>query len=102
MSKIDISMLDKNLGGWESKTDQYGNQAFKGPFLPDWFDDRLECHKANQEFLRISKLQKLGLNEHGQTKEQQKAFEKRKEIQLIRKEHAESALLASKTFEGGR
>lgn len=105
MSKIDPEMLDQieSGRGIEFKKDNYGNVlACKGPWLPDWFDNYTECLRENQNARRIQLLREAGLNEHGQTKDQQKAFETRKKVQMIRKEKAEAALLASKDFEEGK
>jgi hypothetical protein len=104
MSKIDPEMLDQigSASGIEYKKDNHGNiLAVKGPWLPDWFDNYTECLRENQNARRIQLLQKAGKNPNGQTKEVAKAFEDRKKIQLIRKERAETALLASQKFEGG-
>ena len=105
MSKIDPEMLDQiDLGrGITTKRDNDGNiLAWKGPWLPDWYDNYTECLRCNQDELRKKKLRDAGLNEHDQTKEQAQAFEKRKQVQTVRKEKAEAALLASKKFEEGK
>jgi hypothetical protein len=105
MSKIDPEMLDQiDTGrGMTTKRDNDGNiLAWKGPWLPDWFDNYTECLRENQNARRVKLLRDAGLNEHGQTKEQAEAFQKRKQVQTIRKEKAEAALLASKKFDEGR
>lgn len=105
MSKIDPEMLDvmESGRGMTTKRDNDGNiLAWKGPWLPDWFDNYTECLRENQNARRIQLLKQAGLNEQAQTKDQQSAFEKRHDVQMIRKEKAEAALLASKDFEGGK
>lgn len=105
MSKIDPEMLDSiDAGrGMTTKKDNDGNiLAWKGPWLPDWYDNYTECLRENQNARRVQLLKQAGLNEHGQTPQQAKDFQKRKEVQTIRKEKAESALLASKKFDEGR
>jgi hypothetical protein len=105
MSRIDPEMLDQieRQRGMEMKKDNDGNVlAWKGPWLPDWFDNYTECLRENQNARRVQKLKDAGLNEHGQTKEEAKSFEDRKKIQLIRKQKAEDALLASEKFSGGK
>ena len=105
MSKIDPEMLDQieQGRGMELRKDKDGNiLAWKGPWLPDWFDNYTECLRENQNARREKLLREAGLNKHGQTKDQFAAFEKRGKIQTIRKEKAEAALLASKDFEEGK
>ncbi len=101
MSKIDPAMLDQLDTGWVFKRDQYGNiLACKGPWLPDYFDNYTEALRENQNANRVSKLKAQGLNPQGQTEAQSKAFENKRKIQLIKKEKAETALLASENFGG--
>lgn len=105
MSKIDPEMLDQIEAGrgMETKRDKEGNiLAWKGPWLPDYFDNYTECLRENQNARRIKLLKDAGLNASGQTPEQQKAFEQRASIQKVRKEKAEAALLASKKFDEGK
>lgn len=105
MSKIDPEMLDHidSGRGMTTKKDNDGNVlAWKGPWLPDWFDNYTECLRENQNARRIQLLKNAGLNENGQTQEQAKEFEKRKKVQTVRKEKAEAALLASKDFSEGK
>lgn len=104
MSKIDPEMLDQieRQRGIEMKKDGDGNVlAWKGPWLPDWFDNYTECLRENQNARRVQKLRDAGLNENGQTKEQAKAFSEKQRIQKIRKQKAEDALLASEKFDKG-
>lgn len=93
MAKVDIKDLEVlEKQGVEVKTDKQGNiLGFKGPWLPDWYDDRMEMMRENQRELNRIRCEKLGLNEHGQTKEQQKAFEKRKAVAEEKKRKAELA-----------
>lgn len=105
MSKIDPIVLDQIEAGasMQVKSDSNGMPiAWKGPWLPDWFDNYMECHKENQAALRIKKLKAEGKNENGQTPEQEKEFKHRAEIQQQRKQKAEAALLASKDFTAGK
>lgn len=66
-------------------------QVFIGPYLKDGFDSYTECLFANSAHKRNEDMKVLGLNEHGQTKEQQKDFENRKRTAIKRKEQAEVA-----------
>ena len=105
MSKIDPEMLDQIEAGRgiETKRDKEGNiLAWKGPWLPDWFDNYTECLRENQNARRVRLFKEAGLNEHGQTKEQQATFDKKRKVQLARKEASEAAMLASKTFGEGK
>lgn len=93
MAKIDpkdLEVMEKQ--GVEIKKDTLGNVlAYKGPWLPDWYDDRMEMMRDNQKELNRQKCAKLGLNEHGQTKEQQESFKKRKAVSEEKKRKAEIA-----------
>lgn len=73
--------------------------GYKGRFLKNQdgtavvFDNRMEAHKMNQTAHRIQDLKSKGLNEYGQTKEQEEAFNKRKKLQQARRDKADIALL---------
>jgi len=102
--KIDPNQIEsmEKARGIEVKVDSNGMPvAWKGVYLPDWFDNYMECHKENQNARRKHLLAAEGKNEHGQTKEEEKAFNDRKRIQLERKKKAEAALLASAAIEKG-
>lgn len=105
MSKIDPEMLDQiDTGhGITTKKDNNGNVlAWKGPWLPDWFDNYTECLRENQNAKRVQVFKNAGLNNHGQSQAEAKAFDDKKKIQMVRKQKAEAALLASQDFEKGR
>ena len=104
MSKIDPEALEiQATGSMVVKTDANGAViGWKGPWLPDWYDNYTECLKDNQTELRRKQLARDGRNEQGQTKEQEKEFKHRQAVQLQRKQKAEAALLASQDLEGGK
>ena len=91
--KIDPKELEvAATTGIEIKYNTQGQPiGYKGPWLPDWYDNYTECLRENQFEKRRIDAKKMGLNEHLQTPEQEKAFKKRQEIQLKRKEKAETA-----------
>lgn len=72
---------------------QIGNMiGFKGPWLPDaYFDSWSEALRENQKEKARLDQKKEGVNETWQTPEQEKAFEKKKKIQLDRQRKAELA-----------
>lgn len=94
MSIIDprlLTQIEKG-GGIEIKRNLQGLPvAYKGPHLPDWYDNYMECLKDNQNENRRLSLAKEGKNFHMQTPEQEKAFNKRVLIAKQRKEKAELA-----------
>lgn len=47
-----------------------GKKLFKGPSLPDWFDDYGECILENGEAKRQVEYKRSGLDEFGRTPEQ--------------------------------
>ena len=68
-----------------------GFTYFKGPWLPEWYDNYIEMLKENQNARRIKILKDGGFNEHGQTPDQEKAFFKKKAVQDDRRKKAELA-----------
>ena len=68
-----------------------GFPYFKGPWLPDWYDNYVEMLRDNQNVRRIKLQKDMGLNEHAQTPEQEKAFFKKKAVQEDRRKKAELA-----------
>ena len=92
--KINPEELEKIANsGIEIKYDRQGQpRAWKGSSLPDWFDGYSECLKENQFQARRDEAKARGLNEHFQTPDQEKAFKKRQQVQLARKEKAELGL----------
>lgn len=105
MSRVDPEMLDQmeSGSGIQTKKDAYGTiLAWKGPWLPDWYDNYTEMLRENQNARRVELLKKAGLNENAQTPEQAKAFKEKQKIQMIRKQKAEAALLASNDFSEGK
>lgn len=104
MSRIDPKALDhvQAMSGIVIKSDAHGMPlAYKGPHLPDYFDNYTECLKENSAALRKSTLKAKGLNEHGQTPEQEKSFKQRQQVRLARKKKSEDALLAAEGISGG-
>lgn len=102
--RIDPKELDTALKGTglQVKTNADGQPiAWKGPYSADWFDNYTECLRENQHARRTSLLAKEGKNAQGQTKDQEKEFNDRKRIQVIRKQKSEAALLASESFNKG-
>ena len=65
--------------------------AFKGPWLPDKFDNRSEAWKENIAWLRNKTRAEAGQNEQGQTPEQEKAYKERLKEALRMKEKAKLA-----------
>ena len=71
-----------------------GTIVHAGPWLKDkngapvWFDNYTECLYANINFKRIQTNKRNGLNEHGQTPDQEKAFKERQKEALKKKEKA--------------
>ena len=57
-----------------------GKTAFKGPFLPDWFDDREECSSENSRARQQAEYRKSGLDEFGRTKRQVALHKKKAEL----------------------
>ncbi len=69
-----------------------GSAGFRGPFLETVYDNYDECHRENEKFIRIKNNKEMGLNEHGQTPEQiKKMQEKREMVQKIKKIEEEAA-----------
>lgn len=94
MSIIDPKLLKQIEigGGIEIKRNLQGLPvAYKGPHLPDWYDNYMECLKDNQNENRKVMLAKEGKNFQMQTPEQEKAFNKRLALSKQRKEKAELA-----------
>lgn len=91
--KLDPKDLELQAkSGIETKFDQQGRPlAYKGPHLPDWYDNYNEMLKENQWAKRKQDYAREGKNEHGQTPEQEKEFKKRQAVQLERKKKAELA-----------
>ena len=92
--KIDPKVLEIEAmqGTIEIKYNAQGQPiGWKGPWLPDWYDNYQECLKENQWAKRKLDYSKEGKNEHGQTPEQEKEFKKRQAVQLDRKRKAELA-----------
>ena len=69
--------------------------GYQGRFLKSVFDNYTECLRENAKEREQQEFKKLGLNQHGQTKEQAKAFEDRKKVQQAKKEKAELALIGA-------
>lgn len=92
MPQVDIEELEKKAekekserSGIESK--RVGDKTiFRGKVLDSWYENYDECVNANQEAKRQAEFKALGLNEFGQTKEQEAYQKKRQE--LIRKRQA--------------
>ena len=91
--KIEVSDLkEMEQSGIEIRKDRYGNSiGYKGPWLPDWYDNYTEMLRENQKARRIALNTEAGLNEHAQTKEQADAFKKRQKLAEDRKRKAELA-----------
>ena len=65
--------LEAKKGRPSIETKQIGDTTyFKGVLLDDWFSDYGECIKANQEAAVQKRYKEMGLNEFGQTPEQEK------------------------------
>lgn len=78
---------------------------WKGPWLEDIYDNRTECWRDNQTELRNRKLKEQGLNEHGQTKEQQVKYQQRLKLAEQNREKAkilEEMMLQNKGGVGGK
>ena len=93
MSKVDESqfkLMEKNDPRIERKNIN-GMTYFKGPWLPDWYDNYVEMLKENQSARRIKLQRDAGLNDQGQTPDQEKAFLKKKAVQEDRRKKAELA-----------
>lgn len=74
MPIVDIEEISKKKKterptGIESK-EINGKTYFRGSSLSDWYDNYTECVNANAMEAKMQHYKKLGLNEHGQTKEQ--------------------------------
>lgn len=83
-------VYNEELGGW------------KGPWLPDYYDNRKECWRENIAFKRVQERKAAGQNEHGQTPEQEKAFKARLERAKLIKEKAEVAEQMVANVKGAR
>ena len=98
MAIVDPEMLKKIQHG--STIIQFKDPAgavlgYQGRFLKSVFDNYTECLRENAKEREQQEFKKLGLNQHGQTKEQAKAFEDRKKVQQAKKEKAELALIGA-------
>jgi len=86
MAEVNILELEKEAQKkkderFEVVTKKIGEQTlFKGKVLPTWYDSYDECVNANQEAKRKADNAKLGLNEFGQTKDEE---ERSKEIKSL-------------------
>lgn len=70
-------LRESEESGMVPRRDRNGNIiAWKGPFLPHWYEGYMEAHKENQTACRIAQNAKSGLNEQAQTKEQEIQFKK--------------------------
>ena len=90
MAKIDPKDLEAlSTSGIEVKTDANGYAiGFKGPWLPDWYDDRMEMMRENQAQHEKDVLAKQGLNAQAQTPEQAKNLQRGINLAKQRKEKA--------------
>lgn len=98
MSIIDPEILKRTQEGTViiQVKDAMGNAiGYKGRFLPHTYDNFTEALRENQKAREQTEFKRLGLNEHGQTKEQAKAFEDKKKIQQLKKDKAEMALIGA-------
>lgn len=98
MGVIDPSVLERKMAGnqlVEVKNAQGVTIGWKGPFVESVYDNMTECLRDNQNARRIQEAKSRGLNEHGQTKEQEAEFKKKQKEQLARKERADMALAAA-------
>lgn len=100
MTKINnkyVEEMDVKESGMRNKVLRDGTIVWAGPWLKDkagepvWFDNYTECLYANIDFNRITTLKEHGLNEQGQTPEQEKDFKKRMEEAMAVKKKAELA-----------
>ena len=89
INEKDLENAEK-MGGPEVRYNKQGLPiAWKYPYLPHWYDSASEALKENQFAARIQTLKAKGLNEHGQTKEQEEAFKKKKIAQQKLKDKAQ-------------
>lgn len=86
-----LANIKQNSGGIEVMQLPNGILAYKGPWIPDYFDNYTECLYANINHRRNEEARKRGLNEQFQTPAQQAEFEKRRKIQMELKRRAEIA-----------
>ena len=93
--EIDPSVLKNRLKshGIINILDEEGSPTgyFKGPWSPRIFDNYTETLKINQDVLRIKMLKDKGLNQYGQTKEQENSMNERRKVTARKKEKAEMA-----------
>lgn len=101
MSEVDpkiIAELDQEKHGMKSKQLANGMVVWSGPWLkekngqPKFFDNYTEALYANINHKRNETLRAAGLNEHGQTPEQEKAFKAKQAEQFKKKKAAEVAV----------
>ncbi len=63
---------------------------FKGPWLEKFYDNYTEALRENQTERRVKLLKEKGLNEFGQTADQEKSFKKRQALSKEKQERAEA------------
>lgn len=95
MGEVNVEELEKKAAKEKSEksdiqTKKVGDKTiFKGKVLDKWFDSYDECVNANQDEKRKQQNKALGLNEHGQSPEDEAFSAKRKELLAKRKEALE-------------
>lgn len=69
--------------------------GFKGRFLPHTYDNFGEALRENSKIDNLNRCKSKGLNEFGQTPEQEKEFKENAKRQKMAKEKADMALTAA-------
>lgn len=102
MAKVDPELVkEMSEFGMKKKQLKDGSVIHAGPWLkekngePVWYDSYTEALYANISEKRKMDLAKEGLNENGQTKQQEADFKKRMEISKKNKEKAAVILQAT-------
>lgn len=90
MAIIDPTVVEKmkKVGIWDVKSEDGTHIGFQGSELPHVYEFWTEAFKANMDAALYRELRERGLNEHGQTPEQEAAYKKRKIEQEAKKERA--------------
>lgn len=97
--RVDETLLkEAETSGMIPRRDAHGNIiAWKGPWLPHWYDNYMEALRENQNEHRIQEHKKIGLNEQGQTKEQEVQF--KRDQQLAKDKQRKAELAAEMAFQ---
>lgn len=89
MAKVSQEEYDKMKIDSSRRIEEVAPGVFKGPWLPDLYDNRTECWRENMEFLEKKERREAGQNESGRTVEEEKVYQQKRKVQLEKKRQSE-------------